>query len=178
MEWGGLLSSCYLWCLDSKEHWSTSLYHHGYYWGPSCCHSWKCSWTYLRLWAHKWQLKTLNLVFGDVYFNPTICFFVVSRSLYMIRAYHQQERPCLGLEQGKGNPWSTCPTNSKGLAHLLSQIQWHSHRIWPWYMKPKCMKTTSKIYPLKAFKKNKIIPKVKENGLENMGNYDQKNNVP
>ena len=40
------------------------------------------------------------------------------------------------------------------------------------------MKTTSKRYPLKAFKENKIIPKVKENGLENMGNYDQKNNVP
>ena len=36
------------------------------------------------------------------------------------------------------------------------------------------MKTTSKIYPLKAFKKNKIIPKVKENGLGNMANYDKK----
>ena len=83
MEWGGLLSSCYLWCLDSKEHWSTSLYHHGYYWGPSCCHSWKCSWTYLRLWAHKWQLMTLNLVFGDIYFNPTICFFNVSRRILL-----------------------------------------------------------------------------------------------
>ena len=37
---------------------------------------------------------------------------------------------------------------------------------------------TSKRYPLKAFKENKIIPEVKENCLEDMAKYEQKNNVP
>ena len=45
-------------------------------------------------------------------------------------------------------------------------------------MKTKCAIMTSKRYPLKGFKENKIIPKVKENGLEDMANYDKKTMFP